>query len=86
MGDNLSRVRALFTRPATDRARKPLVRATALPVAPITPAPASPTRDRCACGLAYGGDPGVWQELVSGHLRACCAGCCASDRSTAGGR
>lgn len=82
MGD---RVRNLFTRPPADRARKPLVRATALP-SDRTDRPNAPTRDRCSCGLTYGRDPGVWQELVKGHLRACCAGCCAPGMTGAGGR
>lgn len=75
-----SRVHALFTRPTPSARRAPVV-ATRLPAAPVQapahlPDPVAPTRDRCACGAVYGTDPGVWQELVQGHLRACCAGCC----------
>jgi len=70
----MSRVHALFTRPAS--ARKPLVQGVALPAAPEPrAAPQSATRDRCACGRTYGNGADVWRELRGGVLRATCGGC-----------
>lgn len=78
----MSRVRALFTRPASQPlpeapARKPLVRQRGVAAPDVTAVGAAPTRERCACGRTYGTGADVSQELRGGHLVAVCGGCAA---------